>query len=129
MKHIKTLALLAFFFAVNLTSAQTARTNWPKLNDVMEVANRININISQNNPRAFDFTETLVGQLNQLKKSEAPANFKNKKTEDAINQISVKAEALNNKAKAKASQAELKTQFAEIQTLLTGLTSDQKAKK
>ncbi|RZJ71212.1 hypothetical protein [Flavobacterium sp.] len=129
MKHIKTLALIAFFFVVNAVSAQTAKTNWPKLNNVNEVASRINLNVENGNPNAFDFSETLFQQIQQLKASEVPANFKNKKTDDALTQLSTKAEALNKKAKAKGSQAELKQQFAEIQTILASLTEAPKAKK
>lgn len=121
MKHIKTLAFFALLFTVNFMSGQTAKTNWPKLNDVKEVAARINFNLEQNNPHAFTFTETLVQQIEQLKASEAPSNFKNKKTEDAVNQLATKAEALNLKAKANGNPVDLKKQFAEIQTLLATL--------
>lgn len=118
MKHIKTLAFIALFLTVSFASAQTAKTNWPKLNDVKEVAARINLNLEQNNPHAFSFTETLMQQVQQLKASEAPANFKNKKTEEAVNQLAIKTEALDRKAKSQASPTELKQQFTEIQTLL-----------
>ncbi|MBD3582598.1 hypothetical protein [Flavobacterium selenitireducens] len=128
MKHIKILAAVALFFAINAVSAQTAKTNWPKLNDVKEVAARINTNLEQNNAAAFSFASTLAQQVEQLKTSEAPANFKNKKTQDAINQLSAKADALNKKALAKAPESELRKQFSEIQTILASMT-DEKTKK
>jgi|GEM_PF-3126663 len=128
MKHIKTLAVLAFFFAVNALSAQTAKTNWPKLNDVKEVAARINSNIEQNSTNPFYFAETLSQQVNQLAKSEAPANFKNKKTQDAVSQLSVKAEALSKRSKEKAPVAELRLQFADIQTILATLSETKTTK-
>lgn len=128
MKHIKIFAAIALFFAINVVSAQTAKTNWPKLNDVKEVAARISMNVEKNNPGAFSFATTLAQHVEQLKNSEAPANFKNKKTQDAVNQLSIKAEALNKKALAKAPESELRQQFSEIQTILASIT-DEKTKK
>jgi hypothetical protein len=122
MKHIKTLAFVALFLTMNTMFAQSGKTNWPKLNDVKEVAARINLNIEQNNPNAFVFTETLTQQVQQLKASTPPANFANKKTQDAVNELAVKADALDKKAKAKGSMTELKQQFTEIQTVLNAIT-------
>jgi len=128
MKHIKTLAAIALFFVINAVSAQTAKTSWPKLNDVKEVAARINMNIEKNNPGAFSFASTLAQHAAQLKTTEAPAAFKTKKAQETVNQIVAKSEALNKKALAKAPDAELRQQFAEIQTLLASLT-EEKTKK
>jgi hypothetical protein len=129
MKHIRTLAIAACLFVMNMVSAQSAKTNWPKLNDVKEVAARINMNLEHNNPHAFSFAGTLSQQAVQLKASEAPANFKNKKTEAAVNELVSKSEALNRLALAKASDAELKQKFLEIQTILASLGDTPKAKK
>ncbi|RZJ65787.1 MAG: hypothetical protein EOO50_12285 [Flavobacterium sp.] len=122
MKHIKTLAVIAFFFVVNMTFAQSSAKNWPKLKDVKEVTARINMNIENNNQNAFAFAETLKGQTQQLATSEIPAEFNNKKTQENVKLIAAKAEELNKKALAKAPFAELKAQFNEIQTLINSLT-------
>lgn len=122
MKHIRNLAVVAFLFIVNATFAQTSAKNWPKLKDVKEVTARIQHNLDNNNPNAFVFAETLKGQTQQLATSAIPAEFNNKKTQDNVKLIAVKAEELNKKALAKSPLSDLKKQFAEIQALLNSLT-------
>lgn len=128
MKHIKTLAVIALFFAVNTISAQTASKSWPKLDDVKQVAARITLNIEQNNPDAFFFTETLKQQTLQLSQSEIPAQYKSKKTQETLKLLNAKTEDLNKKALAKAPQPELKQQFNEILSLLNSLTETKSTK-
>lgn len=121
MKHIKTLAAIALFFAVSVASAQTDKS-WPKLGNVKEVIARIDHNIAQNNENAFYFTETLKQQAMQLSESEIPAQYKSKKTQETLKALNTKIEDLNKKALAKAPQAELRQQFAEIKTMVNSLT-------
>lgn len=128
MKHIKTLAVIALFFAVNTISAQTASKNWPKLDDVKQVAARITLNIEQNNPDAFFFTETLKQQTLQLSQSEIPAPYKSKKTQETLKLLNTKTEDLHKKSLAKAPQPELKQQFNEILALLNSLTETKSTK-
>lgn len=127
MKHIKTFAVIALFFAVNIMSAQAQPTtikSWPELNSVQEVTNRINMNIENNNPNgAFFFTETLMQVTQKLANTPIPAEFKNPANSKTVKDMATKAEELNKQSLSKAPQETLKKSFAEFKASLETITS------
>lgn len=78
MKQLCIFSMFLLVFAVNPAKAQQIKTEvWPELQTVIEVSDRIDHNIKNNNPKAIaHFSESLLQHTEALVKSTPPASFK-----------------------------------------------------
>lgn len=127
MKQFKLLTMLALFVSVNLVSAQKkTAAGWPQMQTVQEVAARIQKNVEQNNKDAFYHAETLSQHVNKLASTNIPREYVTDNVKQNIQNLQTKAAKLAADSKGKVAFDTLKTQFAEIQTLIEGLANPNK---
>jgi hypothetical protein len=121
---MKTFAVVALFFVVNIMSAQAQNfaKNWSELKDTQEVSWRVENNITSNQvAAAFRFTEVILQVSQKLAYAPAPAVYKSKKNEVAVKNLLAKAEELNKSALSKAPEATLLAQYKEYKTILESI--------
>jgi hypothetical protein len=122
MKHMKTFAVIALFFAVNILSAQSAPAlakNWNELKNVQEVSWRVNLNLENNNTAAASqFTSVLVDVTQKLVASKIPTAYAATVNQQALAKLMAKAEELNKNAISKAAAPTLKQSYSDFKAIL-----------
>jgi len=123
---IKELAIIAFLFTANLVSAQSM-DKWPALKDFHEVISQTFHPSEEGNLEPIKTrSEELANKAAALLKSDIPAEFRTTAILASAEKLQVKAKALNKMVQAKAPDADITKNLAEVHNIfheIVGLCS------